>query len=303
MLRVGFIGLGAMGLPMAKNVLKAGFPLTVWARRPESAAEIREQGAAWADSPADLAKHSDVIITIVTNSPDVQDLVTGANGLLQGAAAGTVIVDMSTIAPSVSRELHAECASHQVGFLDAPVSGGQQGAISGKLTIMVGGDKESFDRVKPVLESMGQKIVHVGPSGAGQVIKLANNMLVGVLAAAISEALVLGKKAGADVQTMADVIGASAGASWQLANQFPLRAFSGTFQPGFMTDLLLKDLGLALDLGEELNVPLSLSALARQLYIETRAEGYGRADYTSVLRLLERTAGVEVRAGGDQVQS
>lgn len=294
--RVGFIGLGAMGLPMARNILRAGIPLTVWARRPEQAAAIRAEGASWADSPTDLARQSDVVILIVTSSPDVQGLVAGPEGLLEGARDGLVIVDMSTIAPAVTRALHAQAQEHGVRFLDAPVSGGTQGAQAGTLTIMVGGDAAAFAQVKPVLDVMGKNVFHVGPSGAGEVIKLVNNVLVGIIAAAIAEAFVLGTKAGADVATMAEVVGVSAGASWQLANQFPLRAFSGTFHPGFMTDLLIKDLGLALDLGAEQGAPLFLTALSRQLFGEARAAGFGRDDYTSVLRILEAAAGVEVRA-------
>jgi 3-hydroxyisobutyrate dehydrogenase len=291
---VGFIGLGAMGLPMANNVMKAGFPLTVWARRPERAESLREAGAAWADTPRALAEHCEVIVTCVTNSPDVRDLVLDT-GLLDGARAGTVIVDMSTIAPATSRELAERCAERQVWFLDAPVSGGTQGAAAGTLTIMVGGDAAALETARPVLEAMGKRIFHVGPSGAGEVVKLVNNLLVGTIAAATAEALVLGAKAGADVATMAEVVGASTGASWQLANQFPLRAFTGSFQPGFMTDLLVKDLDLALDLGGEMRAPLLLTALVRQLYAESQARGNGRADYTSLLRVLESSAGVEVR--------
>lgn len=296
MLRVGFIGLGAMGRPMAGNILQAGFPLTVWARRQESAAELRAAGAAWTHSPAELAGRSDVVILMVTSSPDVAEIVTGENGLLAGASEGLVVVDMSTIAPAVSREMTEACGARGVSFLDAPVSGGTQGAEAGTLTIMIGGEDVAVERVRPVLEAMGGKIFHVGGSGTGEVIKLVNNILVGIIAAATAEALVLGVKAGADLETMAQVVGASTGASWQLANQFPLRAFPGTFQPGFMTDLLTKDLDLALELGAEQRSPLSLTALARQLYTESQAAGYGRDDYTSVLRVLESAAGgVSVR--------
>jgi 3-hydroxyisobutyrate dehydrogenase len=298
MLRVGFIGLGAMGLRMARNVMKAGFPLSVWARRHDSAAPLLEKSAEWAESPADLASRSDVVVLMVTNSPDVKDLVTRADGVLAGAAPGSVIVDMSTIAPAVSREMSALCSRKSVHFLDAPVSGGTQGAEAGTLTIMAGGDPDAFERARPVLEAMGKNMFLVGPSGSGEVIKLVNNVLVGVIAAATAEALVLGVKAGADVETMARVVGASTGASWQLANQFPLRAFNGSFRPGFMTDLLAKDLKLALDLGEESRSPMFLTALARQLYGESQASGYGKDDYTSVLRVLESVAGVTVRTSG-----
>lgn len=298
MLRVGFIGLGAMGLPMARKVKERGFPLTVWARRREAAEPLRRDGASWAASPAQLMRESDVAITMVTNSPDVEAVVAGPEGLLAGASSGKVIVDMSTISPSVSRSLAVRAEQHGMDFLDAPVSGGTQGAEAGTLTIMVGGGSDALERVRPVLEAMGGKIFHAGPSGAGEVVKLVNNILVGVIAASTAEAFVLGVKAGVDVETMASIVGASTGASWQLANQLPLRAFNGTFKPGFMTDLLHKDLGLVLELGAELRSPLFFTALARQLYGEAQAEGFGRDDYTSVLRVLESVAGVEVRTSG-----
>lgn len=298
MLRVGFIGLGAMGLPMARNILQAGFPLTVWARRPESAIPIRDEGAHWADSPASLARQADIIILMVTNSPDVEQLVAGPNGILEATDKGLVVVDMSTISPTVSRSMAERASQRGASFLDAPVSGGTQGAKAATLSIMVGGDAGAFARARPVLEAMGSKIFHVGPSGAGEVIKLANNILVGAIAASTAEALVLGVKAGADLAVMAEVIGVSTGANWQLSNQFPLRAFTGEFQPGFMTDLLAKDLELALALGAEQRSPLLMTAIARQLYTEAQGAGYGRDDYTSVLRVLEQAAGVRVRSGG-----
>jgi 3-hydroxyisobutyrate dehydrogenase len=294
MRRVGLIGLGAMGLPMSRNLLRAGFDLAVWARRPESATELLGEGATWAETPRELAQRSDVVILMVTNSPDVRELVM-ERGLLDGAAPGTVIVDMSTIAPAVSRSLAEACSQQGVDFLDAPVSGGTQGAEAGTLTVMAGGKAEALEQVRPVLETVGGKIFHVGPSGSGEVIKLVNNMLVGIIAAATAEALVLGAKAGADVATMAGVVSASTGASWQLANQFPLRAFNGSFRPGFMTNLLAKDLGLALELGAETGAPLFLTALTSQLYGEVQAGGHGADDYTAILRILESIAGVRVR--------
>jgi 3-hydroxyisobutyrate dehydrogenase len=294
MRRVGLIGLGAMGLPMSRNLLRAGFDLAVWARRPESATELLGEGATWAQTPRELAQRSDVVILMVTNSGDVRELVM-ERGLLDGAAPGTVIVDMSTIAPAVSRSLAEACSQQGVDFLDAPVSGGTQGAEAGTLTVMAGGKAEALEQVRPVLETVGGKIFHVGPSGSGEVIKLVNNMLVGIIAAATAEALVLGAKAGADVATMAGVVSASTGASWQLANQFPLRAFNGSFRPGFMTNLLAKDLGLALELGAETGAPLFLTALTSQLYGEVQAGGHGADDYTAILRILESIAGVRVR--------
>lgn len=294
-MRVGFIGLGAMGLSMARNIQKAGFALTVWSRRPESAAAIRSEGAQWANSPADLASSVDALVLSVTNSPDVEDLMLGSDGILSGATSGCIVVDTSTIAPSVARSLAKRSAEQGVSMLDAPVSGGTQGAQAGTLTIMAAGEEAAFERARPVLGAVGKNIFYVGPSGTGQVIKLVNNILVGVIGAATAEALVLGAKAGADTEIMARVVSASAGASWQLSNQFPLRVFNGSFQPGFMTDLLCKDLDLALDLGKDAATPLFFTALARQMYGQDQAIGNGRKDYTSVIQLLEQIAGVEVR--------
>ena len=298
-MQLGFIGIGVMGRPMALNLLKAGHNITIYARHPEKAEvqEVINAGAKLAPSARAVAMASEIVITMVPNSPQVEEVVAGQHGILEGTRKGLIIVDMSTIAPAVSRKMAQEAAAKGAHFLDAPVSGGSQGATNATLTIMVGGEREIFEQVRPVFEAMGKKenIFYVGEHGAGEVVKLVNNMLVGTIAAATAEAFVLGVKAGADVETMAKVIGASTGASWQLNNQFPLRAFNGSFKPGFMTDLLHKDLGLALDLAAEIQTPAPATGLARQLYEMTRAAGYGRDDYTSLLRVLEQMAGVEVR--------
>jgi 3-hydroxyisobutyrate dehydrogenase len=298
-MQIGFIGIGVMGRPMTMNLLKAGHNVTIYARHPEKAEvqEVIEAGARLAPSARAVAMASEIVITMVPNSPQVEEVVMGPQGILEGARKGLIIVDMSTIAPAVSRKMAEEAATKNVHFLDAPVSGGSQGAINGTLTIMVGGEQEICEQVRPVFEAIGKKenIFYVGAHGAGEVIKLVNNMLVGTIAAATAEALVLGVKAGADVDMMAKIIGVSTGASWQLSNQFPLRAFNGSFKPGFMTDLLHKDLGLTLDLAAEVQAPLPITGLTRQLYEMTRAAGYGREDYTSLLRVLEKIAGVEVR--------
>ncbi|GAC1618455.1 MAG: 2-hydroxy-3-oxopropionate reductase [Ktedonobacteraceae bacterium] len=298
-MQLGFIGIGVMGRPMTLNLLKAGHEVTIFARHPEKpeVQEIVKAGAKLAPSSRAVAMASEIVITMVPNSMQVEEIVTGPQGILDGARKGLIIIDMSTIAPLVSRKLAATVAEKGVHFLDAPVSGGSQGAVNGTLTIMVGGEQEVFESARPVLENMGKKenIFHVGPVGSGEVIKLINNLLCGTIAASISEALVLGVKAGADVETMAKVIGVSSGASWQLSNQFPLRAFNGSFQPGFMTDLLHKDLGLALDLAAENQTPLAMTAIARQMFELTRAAGYGKEDYTALLKVLEQSVGVEVR--------
>lgn len=297
-MNVGFIGLGIMGKPMAHNILRAGLPLTIFARQPERVRDLVEAGASLVASPAEVARASEVVVTMLPNAPDVEAVVTGPAGVLEGAAAGAVIIDMSTIAPAASRHLAEMCASRGVAFLDAPVSGGSIGAERGTLSIMVGGDRAAFEQCRTVLEAMGraEAIFYVGPSGSGEVVKLANNLLCGVIAAASAEALVLGVKNGVDVLTLAQIIGASSGASWQLSNAIPPRVWDGTFKPGFMTDLLLKDLGLALELGAEGGVPLRLTELAQRMYEETRVAGHGRADYTSVFIQVEDAAGVKARA-------
>ncbi len=297
--RVGFIGVGVMGGPMCLNLLKAGFPLTVYARHPEapSVRRVIEAGAALAGSSREVARASDVVITMLPDSPQVEAVVRGAGGVLEGAHEGLAVVDMSTVAPAASKGVAAACAEHDVLFLDAPVSGGSQGAEAGTLTIMIGGDEVAVERLRPVFAAMGksENIVHVGPNGAGTAVKLVNQHLCGVIAAATLEAFVLGVKAGVDVETMARIVGTSSGANWQLDNPIRLRAFSGTFEPGFFTDLLVKDLRLVAGMGEDLQVPVTLAAVAKQMYEAARAQGYGRSDYTAVVRPLEELTGVQVR--------
>lgn len=295
--RIGFIGLGLMGKPMARNLMKAGFALTLYARHPEKVQELVAAGAALADSSRAVGEASDVVITMLPDSPEVNEVVLGPGGVLEGARAGLVIIDMSTIAPEASRALARRCAERGMTFLDAPVSGGSNGAEAGTLAIMVGGDQPTFEACRSIFEAMGskEKIFYVGPSGAGEVVKVANNLLCGAIAAATAEALVMGVKAGVSTEMLAKIIGVSSGGSTQLGAVFPIRVFNGSFAPGFMTDLLYKDLGLALDLGAHNGVPLELTALTRELFERTREAGYGRADYTAFIKLLEEKAGVQVR--------
>jgi len=299
-MQIGFVGIGVMGRPMTLNLLKAGHDVTIYARHPEKSEvqQVLKAGARLAPSSRAVAIASEVVITMVPNSAQVEEVVAGSNGILDGARKGLIIIDMSTVSPTTSRKMAEAAAAKGAHFLDAPVSGGSQGAAQGTLTIMVGGERAAFERVLPVLEAMGKKenIVYVGPSGSGEIIKIVNNMLVGTIAAANAEAFVLGVKAGVDVDAMAKIIGTSTGASWQLSNQFPLRAFNGSFNPGFMTDLLHKDLGLALDLAAENQTLVAMTSLARQLYEMARAAGYGHDDYTALLKVLEQIAGVEVRS-------
>ena len=298
-MQIGFIGIGVMGRPMTLNLLKAGHEVTVYARHPEKAAvqEVLHAGASLAPSARAAAIASEVIITIVPDAPQIEEIVTGPQGILAGAHEGLVMIDMSTIAPAITRKLAEIAANNGVHFLDAPVSGGPSGAEKGTLTIMIGGEQSVFERVRPLLEVMGKKegIIYVGPNGAGQTVKVINNMITGTIIAATAEAMVLGVKAGIDLETLTKIISMSTGASWPLSNLFPLRAFNGNFQPGFMTDLQIKDLGLALDLAAENQIPIPMTTQAHQLYEKTCSFGYGRDDCTSVIRILEQAAGVEVR--------
>jgi len=299
-MQIGFIGIGVMGRPMTLNLLKAGHQLCIFARHPENPGvqEVLQADAKLVPSPRAVAIASEMVITMLPNSPQVEEVVAGPQGILEGARKGLIIIDMSTIAPTISRKMAETAAKKDAHFLDAPVSGGSQGAVNGTLTIMVGGEREIFEQARPMLEAMGKKenIFYVGASGSGEVVKIVNNILSGAIAATTAEAFVLGVKAGVDVEMMANIVGVSTGASWQLSNQFPLRAFNGSFQPGFMTDLLHKDLGLALDLAAENQVPMAMTALTRQMYEMARAEGFGREDYTSLLKVLEHLARVEVRS-------
>ena len=274
---VGFIGLGIMGKPMARNLLKAGFPLVVWNRTRNKSDELVAEGARRADSPALMAREASVVMVMVTDSPDVEQVVLGPGRVIEGVRPGSVVIDMSTISPKVERAIGQRLAAKGVAYLDAPVSGGSWGAIQGTLAIMVGGDREAFQRVRPVFEAMGKSGTYMGVSGAGQVTKLVNQILVAVTLSGVAEALVFATRAGADLlQTIEAVKGGAAG-SWQLTNLGP-RIVAGDFAPGFMINLQLKDLRLILEMAQELALPLPVTALVTQLYRAAAADGkIGRA--------------------------
>ncbi|MBI2951163.1 NAD(P)-dependent oxidoreductase [bacterium] len=292
--KIGFIGLGTMGLPMAKNLIKAGFDLTVYARRPEPAAEVRALGARSADSPRAVAEQVEVVITIVTADPDVRAVILGENGALAGMKAGGVIVDMSTISPMTIQEIARIAETKGVEVMDAPVSGGDTGAKAGTLTIIAGGKKGTFERCRPLFEAMGKNIFHVGGVGVGQVVKIANQVIGGTILAVVSEALVMGVKAGADPEVLRQVIGVSSGNS----NLFQARVgdfmLKDQFQPGFMLDLMKKDIGLALEIGKALSVPMPVGAAAYQHYAAGTSMGVGREDFSAVCKAVEKMAGARI---------
>ncbi len=292
--RVGLIGLGIMGKPMARNLLKAGFPLTVYNRTRSKAEELERDGAKVADSPAGVAKVSTITITIVTDSPDVEAVVLGEGGVLGGAAAGSVLIDMSTISPDVTRTIGARLAERGVAMLDAPVSGGERGAIDGTLSIMAGGEAEVFERCRPVFESMGKKLVHCGPLGAGQTVKLCNQIVVGINNLAMSECLVFAAAAGVSVDRMLEAVSAGAAGSWALSNLAP-KVLRRDFSPGFKVALQQKDLRLALESADHMHLSLPGLALTHQLYAALERRGLGDEGNQALVRALEYLADVRVQ--------
>ncbi len=294
--RVGVIGMGIMGAPMARNLLKAGFRVTVHNRTRPKEAELVQEGATAASSPREAAEASEVVITMVADSPDVQQVVLGSGGVIEAAREGLTVIDMSTISPSVTREIAGELAKRGANMLDAPVSGGQWGAIQGTLAIMVGGEKSTVEACMPVFEAMGQRIVHVGPSGAGQTVKLVNQVLVAGTLNAVCEALVFGAKAGLDLEAAIEAVGGGAAGSWQLEN-LGKRIIRGDFDPGFMVKLQQKDLRLILEQARDMHVTLPGTALVNQLYQALEAAGEGELGTQALARVHERASHVEARAG------
>ena len=292
--RIGFIGLGIMGKPMARNLLKAGYPLTVWNRSQPAIEELVRDGASPGSSPEDVAHQSDVIITIVTDSPDVEKVALGPKGIIEGGRPGLVHIDMSTISPAVTRRIASRLAEKGVEMLDAPVSGGDTGAQAGTLSIMVGGKEETFQRCRPIFEVLGRTIVHCGPSGAGQTVKLCNQIVVALNNLAMCEALVFATKAGVDTRRMLEAVGAGAASSWALLNLAP-RVLARDFRPGFKVAHQQKDLRLALETAEEQAIPLPGTSLVHQLFAAVEAEGLGVEGTQALVKALEKLAGAEVR--------
>jgi len=295
--RIGFIGLGAMGGPMAKHLLKAGYRLSVFDLNPQPMTELKAVGAFETGSAADAAQEADVIITVLPACENVKAAVLGAKGVLEAAKSGAVLIDMSSIAPHTSRLVAEEAQARGIKFMDAPVSGGTIAAENGTLTIMVGGDKELLEEHRRILEAMGKTIYHVGGIGMGETIKMINQVLVGINILAIAEAFVLGTKLGAEPQVLYDVIRKSAGNSFLIDHRVPNYILKGDFtQPGFSLDLLLKDVGLAVESAKIEKVPLFLTAQAFQCLAMASASGRGRLDMSSVIEILEEAADVKVRA-------
>jgi 2-hydroxy-3-oxopropionate reductase len=290
---VGFIGLGIMGRPMAKNLIKAGFKLVVYTRSLKYD-DLVSLGAEGAKSGRETAQKSDVIITMLPNSPDVKDAVLGKDGVIEGVRSGTIIVDMSSIAPAVSQELAAVLTPKGVTFLDAPVSGGEPKAVDGTLAIMVGGDAAAFEKVKPILEKMGSSVTLVGDVGSGNVTKLANQIIVALNIAAVSEAFVLATKAGVDPQKVFDAIKGGLAGSTVMNAKLPM-ILDGNFKPGFRVELHIKDLQNALDTAHNLGVPVPLTASVMETLQALKIDDHAKSDHSAIVRFYEKLAKTDVR--------
>lgn len=299
---IGLVGLGAMGLPVGRRLLAAGRTLYVVPHNNLAPAEqLRTMGAAIAGSAAELRDTCDVVITSIPDVPQVQEVLFGPQGLLTGSRSTgrtRLFIDMSTINPTAAQENHDRLADAGIGAVDAPVSGGPARAAAGTLTIMIGGVVEDFEQARDVLQPVGSHIVHVGGPGAGQAVKLVNQLMISIIMVANAEALTLGVKAGVPLQTMLDVIGTSSGSNYLMREWMPRTLFSGDLSGGFAMDLLQKDLSAALAWARQLGVPAFGGSLAQQLYRLEQARGAGRLDYSGVAQVYEEAAGVQLRLEG-----
>ena len=292
--KIGFVGLGIMGKPMSKNLIKAGYDLTVYDIVPAPVEEVVAAGAAKGASSKDVASKTDVIVTMLPDGPDVEKVVLGPDGVLEGARSGSTVVDMSSISPLVAQKVGAECAKKGVEFLDAPVSGGEPGAIAGTLAIMVGGKQEVFDKVKPILDVMGGSVTLTGDVGAGNYTKLANQIMVAVNIAAMGEALVLATKAGLDPEVVFNAVKGGLAGSSVLNAKAPM-VIARNFNPGFRIRLHQKDLRNTLLASEALGVPLPLTSLLQQMLASLMNEGKGDNDHSAIVTFIEKIAGTEVQ--------
>ena len=294
-MRIGFIGTGRIGNPMARHVMEGGHQLTVHDLARESTTNLEELGALWVPTPRKVAESSDIVFTSLPGPREVEAVALGRDSILEGAAAGSVYIDLSTSSPTSARKIYQAYKARNVPVLDAPVSGGVVGAQKATLSVMVGGDREVFDRVTPVLECIGDKIIYCGPAGAGMVCKICNNLVSLSLAAFLPEVLTLGVSAGVDLDVLASAINSGSGRTWVLEGKFPTSLFRGSFQPGFSLNLAAKDLRLATDLGRELGLPMEAANLFDQRYVEALRRGLGALDSDAVATLHEDRTGAKLR--------
>ena len=294
MKKIGFIGLGIMGKPMAKNLLKAGYELVVYDINQDAVNEVVAAGAKSAPTSKDVAAQSEVVITMLPNSPHVKAAVLGENGVLEGAKPGLVLIDMSSIAPLAAQEVAAAVAKQGVEMLDAPVSGGEPKAIDGSLSIMVGGKQEIFDRCVELLSKMGKSVVRCGDIGAGNTTKLANQIIVALNIAALSEALVLATKAGVDPELVFNAIRGGLAGSTVMEAKAPM-ILAGNFKPGFKIDLHIKDLANAIETGHDVGVPLPLTSSVMEILQALKVDGKGQNDHSGIAMYYEKMAKIDAR--------
>ena len=294
-MRVGFVGIGAMGKPMASNLLKAGYEVHVFDLAEANVNEMAAKGAIPCKTNTELAASVDVVFTSLPNSAIVESVMNGPNGVFDACKPETILIDMSSVSPASTKRMAKIAESKGLHYVDAPVSGGTAGAAAGTLTIMVGADDETFERIKPILNVIGKNIYHVGETGLGDAIKIVNNLLLGCNMAALAEALVLGAKCGLKPEVMQEIISVSSGNSYALTAKLEKFILEGNFDGGFSMNLQHKDLGLALEAAKEVGMPLPVTGLATSIYEMGKAQGLGTADMSAVIKVWESMTGIEVR--------
>jgi 3-hydroxyisobutyrate dehydrogenase len=291
--KIGFAGLGIMGWGMVHNLLKAGHDITVWNRTESKTAEFVESGAAKASSPADLASRCDIIMVCVSDTPDVEDVILGTDGIIHGVKSGSLVIDHSTISPQATIEIANKLNENGVQMLDAPISGGSEGAANGTLSIMIGGEKDSVARALPFLQAFGKTITHVGSQGAGQKVKLVNQILVVINQLAVSEALLFAQKGDLDLEKALEAVKGGAAGSWMLANRGP-QMIERDWRPGFTIDLQQKDLRLVLEAADQMGIPLMATSLVFNMYRTLQEQGLGGDGNHALVKALEKMTGVEL---------
>lgn len=291
---VGFIGLGIMGKPMAENVMDAGYAAVVHNRSPEPVRALAKRGAESASSPTMVAQKADVVVTVLPDTDAVEDVVLGDDGVIEGVSEGQTFIDMSTISPVATERIADRLQERGVSMLDAPISGGEEGAVEATLSIMVGGEQATFDEQSDLFHTMGETVTYCGESGAGQVTKACNQIVVGCTLEAVGEALMLAQRAGADLEAVLNAISGGAAGCWALDARAP-RVIQGNFEPGFFASYHYKDLRIAMSAGEEYGSPMPTTAVVHELYKAMEQKGYGQDDHSAIIKILEDQAGDEAR--------
>ena len=295
-MNIGFIGSGNIGNPVARHLIEGGHQLTIHDLVRQSAANLEVLGATWASTPREAAQGNEIVFTSLPGPNEIETVALGTNSIIEGGSKGTIYIDLSTNSPSSARRIHQAFLHKGIQVLDAPVSGGVAGAVNATLSIMIGGDKEVYEAIRPILECIGDKLFYCGPPGNGMACKICNNLITLGLSVFLPEVLTLGIKSGVDLQVLSEAISAGSGRTWVLDNKFPNTLFQGNFQPGFSLALAAKDVGLATELGLELGLPMDVTNLIEQRYIEALGRDLGHLDSDVVATLYEERTGVHLRS-------